>query len=378
MGDVYVEGKKLDVFDGFKFSFNYSIADIRHPEKRSTSYSKTIQCPGTQNNDEIFGQIYDFNIANAHDSSSPNIDVNFNPNKKATASVQSDGVEVMRGSLQLRKIKRKKSDYIYEVVFVGRLVDIFGVLGDKQLSGFEFDEGTQTNIPYIDFSDLDHFYTQANQQTSWTAPYGSGYVYPMLDYGKFVGYDSQGWRKYFVTDFKPALYLKDILDRIFTFAGFSYTSSFLSSDFFKRLIVPITSKTTEDTKRLFRASVPKYDTIFESLNNEQLLIRGESVLGANTIVPLAIGNDSRIGYNLAGLALLCFSNDSTNGNFDNGTYTGFGNYWVNPTVYPNTPNVFSVGWQTLDSGGYSFRVNDLQSSVYLARTRLRESRDYVD
>ena len=97
MGDVYVEGKKLDVFEGFKFSFNYSIADIRHPEKRSTSYSKTIQCPGTQNNDEIFGQIYDFNIANAHDSSSPNIDVNFNPNKKATASVQSDGVEVMRG-----------------------------------------------------------------------------------------------------------------------------------------------------------------------------------------------------------------------------------------------------------------------------------------
>jgi len=366
VAEVYIEGKKLDVFQGFKFSFNYSIADIRHPEKRSTTYSKTIQCPGTQTNDEIFGQIYDFNISNGYDGTEPNIDVNFNPNKKAEASVQADGVEVMRGSIQLRKIKRKKSDYIYEVVFVGRLVDIFGVLGDKQLSGLDND-----GVRLIDFSDLDHYYTQANQSASWTAPFGSGYVYPMLDYGKFVGYDSQGLRKYFVTDFKPALYLKDILDRIFTFAGFSYTSSFLSSDFFKRLVVPISSKTKEDTKRLFRASVPKYDTIFESLNNEQLLIRGESVLGANTIVPLAIGNDSRIGYNLAGLALLCFSNDSTNGNFDNGTYTNFGNYWVNPTVYPNTPGVFSVGWQTLDSGSYSFRPNEETAGHYNLTCNLR-------
>ena len=56
----------------------------------------------------------------------------------------------MRGSIQLRKIKRKKSDYIYEVVFVGRLVDIFGVLGDKQLSGLDND-----GLRLIDFSDLD-------------------------------------------------------------------------------------------------------------------------------------------------------------------------------------------------------------------------------
>ena len=250
MGDVYVEGKKLDVFEGFKFSFNYSIADIRHPEKRSTSYSKTIQCPGTQNNDEIFGQIYDFNISNGYDGTEPNIDVNFNPNKKAEASVQADGIEVMRGSIQLRKIKRKKSDYIYEVVFVGRLVDIFGVLGDKQLNGFEFDEATQTNLPYIDFSDLNHYYTQGNQEASWTSPFGEGYVYPMIDYGKYIGFDGSGLRKYFVTDFKPAIYLKDIVDRIFAFAQFTYSSSFLSSAFFKRLIVPVNKMLTmpvEDT-----------------------------------------------------------------------------------------------------------------------------------
>ena len=325
MAEVYVEGKKLDVFQGFKFSFNYSIADIRHPEKRSTTYSKTIQCPGTQTNDEIFGQIYDFNISNGYDGTAPNIDVNFNPNKKAEASVQADGVEVMRGSIQLRKIKRKKSDYIYEVVFVGRLVDIFGVLGDKQLSGFEFDEGTQTNIPYIDFSDLDHYYTQANQQTSWTAPYGSGYVYPMLDYGSSVNYTIEGYRTYPVTTFKPALYLKDILDRIFAFAGFSYSSSFLSSDFFKRLIVPVNKTLT----------MPKEDT------QSKLFYIGKNVT-QNTIripeqnTPNVVGNGSAFNQSYSTPRIMYDSEFSPF--FDNGPAPD-GNFHI-PLVYNHVVSDF--------------------------------------
>tara|TARA_R110002110_G_scaffold153552_1_gene347025 strand:- start:20411 stop:23188 length:2778 start_codon:yes stop_codon:yes gene_type:complete len=298
VAEVYIEGKKLDVFQGFKFSFNYSIADIRHPEKRSTTYSKTIQCPGTQTNDEIFGQIYDFNIANGYDETEPNIDVNFNPNKKAEASVQADGVEVMRGSIQLRKIKRKKSDYIYEVVFVGRLVDIFGVLGDKQLSGLD-NEG----VRFIDFSDLNHVYSYSNQVASWTAPFGSGYVYPMLDYGKQVNYTSEGLRIYSVEEFKPATYLKDILDRIFAFAGFSYSSSFLSSAFFKRLIVPFSKQLelgeTETTSRKFKA-VKSIDQIMHRLA---------------TTSPQTFGNE-QLFVNWGVMAKVCFEDDSILG-FDN-------------------------------------------------------------
>jgi len=365
VAEVYVEGKKLDVFQGFKFSFNYSIADIRHPEKRSTTYSKTIQCPGTQTNDEIFGQIYDFNISNGYDGTEPNIDVNFNPNKKAEASVQADGVEVMRGSIQLRKIKRKKSDYIYEVVFVGRLVDIFGVLGDKQLSGFEFDETTQTNIPYIDFSDLDHDYTQANQQTSWTAPYGSGYVYPMLDYGKFVGYDSQGWRKYFVTDFKPALYLKDILDRIFTFAGFSYTSSFLSSAFFKRLIVPTQAakgqEVTELDLRLFK--VDKGSFGFQTLQGDPLFCASAPYV---SLFPVNnnIGNNSQFLHSTGQFnapfpvtsnretVVVCYNNKSLPF-FDNNTTAPLGNYQLPQFVESYFPYQFAYHVQPNTAGTYS-------------------------
>lgn len=324
MAEVYVEGKRLDVFEGFKFSFNYSIADIRHPEKRSTEYSKTIKCPSTSNNDSIFGQIYDVNISNAYDPADPNIEINFNPNKKAEAVVMADGIPIMKGGLQLRRISRKYSDYIYEIVFVGKLLDIFGVIGEKQLGGFEFDEATQTNLPYIDFSDLDHYYTKANQTTSWTAPYGSGYVYPMLDYGEYVGYSSEGYRKYFVTDFKPALYLKDIVDRIFAFANFSYTSSFLSSAFFSRLIVPI-------NKTLTMPAEDSEDKLFKAHKNVHQHTIKINEQGYNQ----AIGNGG-VWFSNYNSVRIMYDNKNPPLGFDNGPLPD--GHWLIPSQYIHTIN----------------------------------------
>ena len=343
MGDVYVEGKKLDVFEGFKFSFNYSIADIRHPEKRSTSYSKTIQCPGTQNNDEIFGQIYDFNIANAHDSSSPNIEVNFNPNKKATASVQSDGVEVMRGSLQLRRIKMLRSDYVYEVVFVGKLINIFGVLGDKQLNGFDND-----GLRFIDFSDLNHNYTRPVQEATWTAPYGDGYLYPMIDYGHNVRYSPEGWRYYWVTDLKPAVYAKDIIDRIFEFTGFTYTSSIFSSDFFARLIIPFS--------RLYLKESVAEQRKFKAVKSvSQILHRLASTS------PQSFGNE-QLFTNWGEMAKVCFEDDSVLG-FDNGN-----NYELLGS--PGSPH----GNQAIDN--YVFLANETRADNFTASLDLQITKNH--
>jgi hypothetical protein len=228
--EVRIEGRKLDVFEGFDFSFNYGIADIRNPEKRSTEYSKTIKCPATKNNDELFGHIYDVNISNNYDANITNISVNFNPNKKAEARVIADGVEVMAGVVQLRKIVQKGHAYTYEVVFIGKLLNIFSVLGDKELNGVD-----ENGNPYIDFSDLNHAYNYANITSSWN--FTDDYVYPMLDNGTSFEYNGSGERIYGVTQFKPFLKLKSVINRIFDFAGFTYTSSFFNSALFERLII---------------------------------------------------------------------------------------------------------------------------------------------
>ena len=58
-----------------------------------------------------------------------------------------DGIEVMDGTLQLRQITAKKDQLIYEIIFIGKMANIFNELGDAELNGLD-DNGQ----PLIDFS----------------------------------------------------------------------------------------------------------------------------------------------------------------------------------------------------------------------------------
>ena len=295
MVEVRIEGRRLDVFEGFDFSFNYGVADIRNPEKRSTEYSKTIKCPATKSNDELFGHIYDVNISNDYDANTTNISVNFNPNKKAEARVIADGVEVIAGVVQLRKIIQKGHAYTYEVVFIGKLLNIFSILGDKKIN------------ETLDFTDLNHELTQSNIVNSWSNT--DGYVYPYIDYGKRTEFNNVG-RVFYPNDLRPALYASTILNRIFAFAGFSYESSFFNSTLWSKLIVPFTGKSllpdsSQSQNRLFRALLPAETTLTNWFNVSTGLY----------------------------YKTLDISNDSTGGGFDTGNnYTTTGlNYLVPET-----------------------------------------------
>ena len=268
MVEVRIEGRRLDVFEGFDFSFNYGVADIRNPEKRSTEYSKTIKCPATKNNDELFGHIYDVNISNDYDANTSNISVNFNPNKKAEARVISDGVEVMAGVVQLRKVIQKGHAYTYEVVFIGKLLNIFSILGDKELNGLDEDGN-----PYIDFSDLNHVYNYTNITDSWN--FNRDYVYPLIDWAYSFDYNPSGQRIYRVNSFRPFIKLKSVVDRIFDFAEFTYTSSFFDSSLFDRLIVgSAKTSTLSDAQVALRDAKVNIGGSYDMLDNLQPVLQG--------------------------------------------------------------------------------------------------------
>ena len=52
----------IDVTNGIPISLNYSIADIREPDKRKAAFSKTITLPGTSRNNDIFKHIYEIGV----------------------------------------------------------------------------------------------------------------------------------------------------------------------------------------------------------------------------------------------------------------------------------------------------------------------------
>lgn len=240
--EVIVEGgHRLDVFEGLDFSFNYSVSDIREPDKRQTEYTKTIKCPGTSNNNTLFGNLFEADIANPFDPNIDNIGVNFNPNKKASVQVLQNSLPVLDGSMQLRRISVTDGRIEYEVVFIGRLIDLFGVWGDRKMNEVD-DNGNYI----IDLSEFDHLLTDTVQAASWAAPVGDGYVYPLIDYGRNLNIDAFGQRTYPIIDLRPAVYVRTIWDKIFEYAGATYDGGILNNTQadgfdFDRLIIPWTA-----------------------------------------------------------------------------------------------------------------------------------------
>lgn len=184
--------------------------DVNNPQKRLTDFSKTITIPENRLVNQIFEHAFDVNI-----------DLQtFNPNLKTSYQIIQDGITAIDGYCQLKSIKNVDGLINYEIQATGRLGNLFEKIRDKYLQD-------------LDLSSLDHSWTRANIESSWTDTIGEGYVYPMINIGGRSQYDI--WS---TQDFKPSIYLKQYIDSILSEAGYTYESTFLNSDLFKRLIVP--------------------------------------------------------------------------------------------------------------------------------------------
>ena len=88
----------------------------------------------------------------------------------------------------------------------------------------------------IDLTEYNHNYTLHNQFLSWSRT--NGYVYPHIDYGKRIN------SQFKVEDIYPAVFVKTLIDKMFSQAGFTYQSVFFNSELFKRLIIPYSGGST--------------------------------------------------------------------------------------------------------------------------------------
>jgi hypothetical protein len=249
---IEANGKPLDTFDDFNISLNYQIEDIMDITKRKTNFSKTIELPGTKNNNLFFQQIFDVNIDN----------INFNPNIRIPANIRIGDNDILNGNLQLVNIISENEDVRYEVVVAGTLKDIINTFQDYYISD-------------LDYSEYNHIRNRQNIIDSWThllqingleqqVETGRGYVYPYI----VTGGNDDITDNWYVYDAYPAVYVKDIMDRIFRFSDFTYTSDFLDSDYFKSLIIPFSenklqiNKEEQEERKVFvgvDGSLPEID-----------------------------------------------------------------------------------------------------------------------
>ena len=241
----------VSYIDEIPISFNFLISDIRNPDKKNASFSKTITFPGTKDINKFFELIWKSNISLNY----------FNPNKKCDIYYYVNSVLQFKGDLQLIKINVDDStgEVVYECSCKGTIGNVFTKIADKLLSNPE--DTSFTNC--LNFSTYNHNLTFSNVTNSWATSIqvagspvsfalGNGYVYPLIDYGNQVMPSSGNTlpvaeRDFEIKYFRPAIYKKTILDKIFSDAGYSYTSTFFNSTFYKSQIIPTSGDKFEKT-----------------------------------------------------------------------------------------------------------------------------------
>ena len=208
---------ELDTSD-FHPEIQYSFEDVSEYTAGLASYSGDTPLPGTETNKRFFRQYYDVTS-----------DTKFDANKKVEAEIYADSALVFSGYLKLESVAMADDQPTFIVSFHETTRDFSDAIRD-------------TFIKDLGWTELNHVRSIAAITSRWTAPIGSGYVYPKEITGR---YDDPAAT--FTWQWNPATYIKTIWDKTFEAAGFTYSSGFLESEYFRRLIMPYGKTSIEMT-----------------------------------------------------------------------------------------------------------------------------------
>lgn len=210
---IQLENGYLDVKEGTVFPLNFAVGDIRDFTKRTGTFSKTIILVGNKNNNELLNHYYDVNIQAG----------TFDINALTKCAVIQNGIPIVEDALlQLLSVQKTQVTDAYE-----QGVEYEVLIKDTRIEFFT--AITNAELTDLDFTDLNHTFSAASIIASFNNTVSDGFKYVMP-------YDTDNILN--VRQFKPAIYAKTYLDRIFSTAGFQYEWSSLTSARFDKLLIP--------------------------------------------------------------------------------------------------------------------------------------------
>lgn len=223
LGRLEIDGLDYPIVANIPVPITFVQSDIREPDKRKASFSKTITLYGSNDVNKLFELIFEANVETSR----------FNVNKKTPAKYYVDNILNFKGDLQLIQITTKPNGNIeYECNILGQEGSLFVDIGNDMLSD-------------LDFSDYDHLYSRDKIIDSWTnlcdvggtpttLANGEGYLYGFVQRGLNGGSESV----FNVSDFLPQFYAREYLFKILDAKGYSWnTSAILDSAEFKSIVI---------------------------------------------------------------------------------------------------------------------------------------------
>ena len=246
--EIYIENQLIDLLQDIGTNFTYSIDDVNDFGSRNTSFSRTIAIPATSRNNKILGFAFDLGTSTEYNAELPNVNANFTPAQAAKCEVFIDKIQIFKGVMRILEIVSNNGTTEYQCAVFGELGGFITELGNKRLED-------------LDFSEYNHTWNVTSIQNSWNTINGSGYYYPLIDYGNV----SSNKDDFSVSAFRPALYAKEYIEKIFEGTTYSLNCDFFNTDFFKKLIIPNNSQGIQGTNdRFILATIDATKTILNS------------------------------------------------------------------------------------------------------------------
>ncbi len=209
---LIIDGKECDLPLGdFPFSISYQVTDEGFIAGSSSKRSITL--PATSTNDDIFGDWGGISNDNGNAAE-------FRP-----FTYEQGGVTLFKGLAELQSAPLQSDRYrsrakAYKVDLYGDNADWFLKLKDKLLRDFTYD-----TAPYL----------SGTVAGGWVAEYPTAeFGFTLIKIKEFANAGSVAF-----DEFTPFLFIRTLIDKALDSIGYTLQSSFLNSNMFKRLIMPL-------------------------------------------------------------------------------------------------------------------------------------------
>jgi hypothetical protein len=234
-GELYINSRLVDIDQSIPFPLTFNISDIKDISSRKGNKSKTITLPGTRVNHQLMTSVFLLTSTEKISTTTSGL-INFDPSIKAPCQYYENGLLQFNGIAQLMECKLNNGTWSFEITMVSDTIDYIAQL-------------KKVKVNELDYSEYEHNLTLADQQETWNGFNqingvstsiktgldwnGEGYYYGLIDYG----YSRPTPDTFAVDNIPVQTFVYGILKKIFEFAGITWSSNFLESQRFKRLLL---------------------------------------------------------------------------------------------------------------------------------------------
>jgi len=205
----------------FGIQLVFNVDDLKDISGRKSNYSKTIKVLGTDINNKLFTFAFDIQSDGTFDITLKQdciLFINRNP--------------IIVGYISLKQIEKNYIGGTYQIIYsiniFDEIINFFDDLGEKKLIDLNFESGF--TFQGITYPVGDHIFNYTNVINSIYSgiSFQNIYEYPLVNYNyNLIGGKKWPYQSVGLSELRPSIYYRTIIDKIFYDAGYTYISEFL-------------------------------------------------------------------------------------------------------------------------------------------------------